>query len=256
MKTPRVTRRLIGVGVGPGDPELVTLKAARVLGEADAILVPATEASAESPDGAGRAERLVLAACPDVAPAIRRVPFRMADRRGVTDARREAWEASAAAALAAYDDGARTVAFATVGDPSVYSTFSYLAAHVLAARPDVAVEVVPGITAMQALAAAERTPLVEGGEILALVPMTAGTSRYAEALRVADTVVAYKAGRSLPQVRAVLREAGREGDTVLGENVGLADERRVRVADLPDVAAPYFATLLTTPRRDTIGGAL
>ena len=257
-------RRLVGVGVGPGDPDLVTVKAVRALASADVILVPETERSRSGgPDGgggAGRAERIVLACCPEAAGAVRRVPFSMADARGVTQRRREAWETSAAAALSAYDEGARTVVLATVGDPSVYSTFSYLAATVTRERPDVAVEVIPGITAMQALAAASRTPLVEGTEVLALVPVTAGLTALDDALTSADTVVAYKSGRHMPQVVRRLRDAGRAATTVVGTDVSLPQEQLTWLGELGEEgeghAAPYFCTVLSAPVRDAIGGRL
>ena len=242
---------LVGVGMGPGDPELITLKAIRTLAAADAILVPATESSA---DEAGRAERLVLATCPEIAARIRRVPFSMAQRRGVGTKRRESWEAAAQSAQAEFEAGATTVAFATVGDPSVYSTFSYLAAHMLERRPGVAVEVIPGITAMQALAAASLTPLVEGQESLALVPVTAGLDAFAAALDTLDTVVAYKGGRHLAALLELVTARGRDG--VLGENVGLPTQRLTPLSQVDADAAPYFSTVLVAPRRTTPGGRL
>jgi precorrin-2/cobalt-factor-2 C20-methyltransferase len=242
---------LVGVGVGPGDPELITMKAVRVLDDADVILVPSTEASA---DDAGRAERLVLAACPSAEAKLRRIPFSMAQRRGVGTKRRKSWEASAQAAVEAFEDGARTVAFATVGDPSVYSTFSYLAAHVRAAVPDLEVVVVPGITAMQALAAASLTPLVEGTESLALVPVTAGLDGVAAALDVADTVVAYKGGRQLPELLELIRRHDRRG--VLGVNVGLPGQTLTPLDQVDGEAAPYFSTVLIAPARTQTGGRL
>ena len=238
--------RLIGIGVGPGDPELITVKAISALCAADVILVPATEASG---DGPGRAEQIVVAAAPEVAHAIVRVPFSMADRSGVTDRRREAWQTSADAALAAYARGARTVAFATVGDPSVYSTFSYLAAYVADRVADLEIEVVPGITAMQALAAESRTPLVEGTETLALVPVTAGLDVLGRVLDTVDTVVAYKGGRRMPEVAGQLRERGR--DAVVGVNVGLERQELFGLDRLEaDRKVGYFSTVIIPARRD------
>lgn len=242
---------LIGVGVGPGDPELITRKAVAVFERADVILVPSTEASG---DDAGRAEQIVLAACPDAAGKLCRVPFSMAQRRGVGTKRRQSWEASAQAAVDAFGAGAATVAFATVGDPSVYSTFSYLAAQVQAVVPDVDVSVVPGITAMQALAAASLTPLVEGRESLTLVPVTAGLDAVGAALDHADTVVAYKGGRQLPDLLDLVHDRGLDG--VLGVNVGLPGQTITPLSEVQAAGAPYFSTVLVAPRRTTTGGAL
>lgn len=245
------TPTLVGVGVGPGDPELITVKAVAVLQQADVILVPATEASA---DAAGRAEQIVLAACPQSEAKLRRIPFSMAQRRGVGRARTESWQASAQAAVDAFSAGATTVAFATVGDPSVYSTFSYLAAQVQAVMPGVDVSVVPGITAMQALAAASRTPLVEGTESLTLVPATAGLETVREALAHSDTVVAYKGGRQLADLLALVHDRGLDG--VLGVNVGLPGQTITPLSEVEAASAPYFSTVLVAPRRNTTGGAL
>lgn len=242
--------RLIGIGVGPGDPDLVTIKAVKALTEAAVVLVPSTEGSG---DGPGRAETIVVLSCPTAAPAIQRIPFSMADKKGVSGRRKQAWLDSAEAAINAFAAGAEVVAFATVGDPSVYSTFSYLAAHVVEQLPEVGVEVIPGITAMQALAASSRTPLVEGTETLALVPVTAGLETLERILDTVDTVVAYKGGRHLPEVIKLIQSKERDG--VLGVQIGLPDEELITLDDVADGRrAPYFSTLLAPARRDGAAG--
>jgi precorrin-2/cobalt-factor-2 C20-methyltransferase len=224
-----------------------------MLREAGTILVP-------EPDRAGspRAEATVLA---HLDPArrcrIRRVTFAMSETSGVTPRRAAAWEAAAEAVVAAFEAGQGPVVFATIGDPNVYSTFSYLARTVVARRPGTRVETVPGITAMQDLSSKAGVPLCEGSESLTLVPVTGGVAGFRAALRSADTVVAYKGGRRLPELLAVLSEEGRLADTVVGRELGLAGQLIVPADQLDtDRAAPYLTTILAAPRRPTTGGRL
>jgi precorrin-2/cobalt-factor-2 C20-methyltransferase len=293
---------LVGVGMGPGDPELVTVKAVRVLREADLVLVPVTGTGE-----LGRAEATVRAHVDH--DRIRRVVFALdgaADR-----ARREdAWDTAADAVLRAFGAGASVVAFATIGDPNVYSTFTYLAATVAgrfarvagqpggvpaagdpavgrpggpvrqpagdpaeersgdpAAAPGsgpsgpatwpagLTVRTVPGITAMQDLAARSGTVLCEGTETLALLPLTAGLERFSDALASYDTVVGYKSGRHLPEVLRAVRDAGRLDGAVHGASLGLTGED-IRPAAEVSGPAPYLSTLLIPGKRSGRGGKL
>ncbi|WP_052668015.1 precorrin-2 C(20)-methyltransferase [Nitriliruptor alkaliphilus] len=235
-----MTATLIGVGVGPGDPSLLTIAGRDALLAADAIVVPVAEVSTDGQPG--YAERVVRAHVPH-ATAITRVPFALEDPE-----RRASWVAAAERIVAALGtDG--TVAFATIGDPNVYSTFSQLVREVRALAPEVQIRTVPGITAMQDLASRSGTVLLEHDERLTLLPITAGTEHVAAALADSDTVVLYKGGRRLPEVRRVIAEAGRLGDAVFGARLGLPDET---VADaVPDAPAPYLSTVLIVPDRET-----
>ena len=238
---------LVGVGMGPGDPELVTVKAVRVLCEADLVLVPVMALGEQ-----GRAEATVRAHVGH--DRITQVVFAL--NEGGNPARREAaWDLAADTAVAAFGDGARLVAFATIGDPNVYSTFTYLVATV---RPQVAgltVMTVPGITAMQDLAARSGTVLCEGRETLALLPLTAGVGPFRTALASFDTVVGYKSGSHLPEVLAAVRDAGRLDDAVHGASLGLPGED-VRPAAEVTGPVPYLSTLLVPGRRPLRGGKL
>ncbi|KWX00402.1 precorrin-2 C(20)-methyltransferase [Carbonactinospora thermoautotrophica] len=241
--------RLVGIGVGPGDPELVTVKAVRRLREADVVLVPVLAL-----DEPGRAEATVRAHVD--AARIKRVVFALNDRGGITPRRAAAWDAAARAVAGEFAAGARTVAFATIGDPNVYSTFTYLAQTVRELVPGVEIETVPGITAMQDLAARSGTVLVEGAESLALMPLTGGVARFRDALDRYDTVVAYKFGGVAEEVLAALRETGRLDDAVYGARLGLAGEDVRPARDLGGEPLPYLSTLIAPGRRTTRGGKL
>jgi precorrin-2/cobalt-factor-2 C20-methyltransferase len=265
---------LYGVGVGPGDPELVTIKAVRVLTEADLVMVPVMAGAAAAE--LGRAEATVRA---HIDPErIRRVPFALNDRGGVTPGRRAAWDAAAREAAAYFAAGARNVAFATIGDPNLYSTFSYLAQTVREVVPDVTIRTVPGITAMQDLAARSGTVLAEGAESLALLPLgpggagakTPGPNRpgpfevLADAVSRYDTVVAYKLGGAagtgaerIADLLAVLEKSGRLGDCVYGARVGLPGEDIRPASELAGtMAVPYLSTLIAPGRRGGTGSKL
>ena len=229
--------RLVGVGVGPGDPELVTVKGVRALREADLVLVPVM-----TPTEEGRAESVVRV----YTDRLERVVFALNDRGGVTERRTNAWDAAAARVRAAFAEGATTVAFATIGDPNVYSTFTYLAQT---ARESGAVtETVPGITAMQDLAARSGTVLTEGAESLRLMSLTGGVRPFAEALPTGDTVVAYKFGQVATDVLTALKDTDRLDDAVYGARLGLPGER-IGPATQIEGPVPYLATLIVPARR-------
>lgn len=240
-------KQLVGVGVGPGDPGLVTVKAVAVLQGADLVLLPTMDVGA-----VGRAERTVRAHVDH--DRLQRLHFALNERED--RARREAaWDAAGETVATAFDGTADTIAFATIGDPNVYSTFSYLAATVRRLVPDLEVSTVPGITAMQELAATSGVPLVEGDETLTLYPLTAGLAGYREALRRSDTVVAYKCGRHLPRVVDVLRDEGRLAGAVVGADLGLPGQSVLPAADV-DTELPYLSTVLAAPGARTRGGRL
>ncbi|WP_406098260.1 precorrin-2 C(20)-methyltransferase [Streptomyces sp. NBC_01013] len=239
---------LVGVGVGPGDPELVTVKGVNALRDAAVVVVPVMDTGEQ-----GRAEATVLHYVGSE--KIVRVVFALNER---TDrARREAaWDA-AGARVAELLRTHGSVAFATIGDPNVYSTFTYLAHTIGELLPGTAVVTVPGITAMQDLAARSGAVLTEGTEPLTLVPVTAGASVLREALKGPGTVVAYKFGRLAEEVATALRETGRTEDAVWGSALGLPEESIRPAAELADGPLPYLSTLIApAPRGGGRGGKL
>ncbi|MFD8689359.1 precorrin-2 C(20)-methyltransferase [Streptomyces sp. NPDC059651] len=232
---------LVGVGVGPGDPELVTVKGVNALRDAAVVVVPVMDTGER-----GRAEATVLHYVG--AEKVVRVVFALNER---TDrARREAaWDA-AGARVAELLRTHGSVAFATIGDPNVYSTFTYLAHTIGELLPGTDVVTVPGITAMQDLAARSGAVLTEGTEPLTLVPVTAGAAVLREALKGPGTVVAYKFGRLAEEVATALRETGRTEDAVWGSALGLPEESIRPAAELADGPLPYLSTLIAPAPRD------
>jgi precorrin-2/cobalt-factor-2 C20-methyltransferase len=226
------------VGVGPGDPELVTLKAVRVLREAGRVFVPVLDDSADEP---GRAEATVSVHAGHE--RIERLVFSLDSAE-----RQRYWVAAGQRVAGWLRAGGGTAVFATIGDPNVYSTFSYLAAEVRASLPEVEVETVPGITAMQALSASAGVPLVEGLEPLVLLPLVRGVDGLSDALGLGGTVVAYKGGRHLREIGEVLKRAGRLEGALLGSHLGLDGEEVAALSDV-DSAAPYLSAVMIPARR-------
>jgi precorrin-2/cobalt-factor-2 C20-methyltransferase len=231
---PPVPGRLVGVGVGPGAADLLTVRALRALRRATVVVAPCTDAAA-----VGRAEAIVREAAPDV--VVERLVFVMAPS---PDERASALDAAATRVLELLDAG-EEVAFITLGDPNVYSTFSSIAASVRAARPDASVETVPGVMAFQDLASRAHLVLTDEQQSLVLLPANGGDRALDDALDdAARTIVLYKGGRRLPDLAKRLDDRDRLDDAMLGELLGMPGERIAPVADVADRPASYLSAVI------------
>ncbi|HEV8043857.1 MAG TPA: precorrin-2 C(20)-methyltransferase [Rubrobacter sp.] len=235
--------KLTGVGVGPGDPELLTLKGLRILQEAGEVFVPVGDTGEP-----GRAESVVRAHLGEASGQVRRLLFALSDD---PEARARNWSNAAREVAEALRRGTNC-AFATIGDPNFYSTFTYLMRVVREIVPEVEVDTVPGITAMQDLASRSGTVLALGDEKLALLPFTAGKPVLRSALEGFETVVCYKGGARLGEVLEVAEETGRLGDATYGSRLGMKGEEVIRGAEMLGREGTYLSTMIFT-RGDKAG---
>ncbi len=204
----RKNGKLYGVGVGPGDPELLTLKAARILRQADVIAAP--------DKGAGEQTALnIVKELVEGKPVLPCVTPMVRDR-----AMLDACHDTIADQLCALLDEGKTVAFITLGDPTVYSTYLYIHKRVQARGYDV--ELIPGVPSFCAVAARLNRALCEGSERLLIVPASHDAS---DCLDIPANKVFMKAGKGIPQLKRQLAEHGLLEQAAMVENCGMAGER-------------------------------
>lgn len=243
-----MTAELVGIGVGPGDPELLTVAAVRTFEAAGRVFVPVM-----GPDVPGRAEAVVRAHLTH--DRLERLVFALNDDvSGCQQRRRDCWDAAAARVVAYLREHGGTAAFATLGDPGVYSTFGYLAGTVRELLPQVQIRTIPGITAMQAAAGAAGLTLVEGAESLTLLPLLRDLGALDAALAGGGTVVGYKGGRRLAAIRERVAAAGALERAWCAEHLGTPDERITPLAGTE--SASYLSTVVILPPRSGRGAQL
>lgn len=229
-----MTGRVYGLGVGPGDPELITLKALRLLRAAPVVAYPAPE---EGPSFArGIVARWLVPSQIEIAI---RMPMESArfPAQAVYDC--------AATEIAAHLAAERDVAVLCQGDPFFYGSFMYLFDR-LAER--FAVTVIPGVSSLTACAAAAGWPLAARDDTLIVLPATLGEAELAQRLASADAAIIIKLGRHFAKVRGVLDRLGLSGQARFVERATLAAERVLPLAQVRAEAVPYFSMILVHRR--------
>ncbi|MDA0265015.1 MAG: precorrin-2 C(20)-methyltransferase [Chloroflexi bacterium] len=225
---------LYGIGVGPGDPELITLKALKALQKVPVICVP---------QAANRSDSYALTIVKDyVTPEqeILRAPFPTDDADGAAQVWREASELVVERLMKGQD-----VAFLTEGDPMLFSTFSYVLDGVREMCPDAPIQIIPGISSVMAAAASSGTPLVTHGQRLAILPAAYGLDDLSRTTSHFDTVVLMKVSSSMIKAVAELEELGLTGQSTYVRRVSTDREKVIR--DVTSITAEdldYFSLLI------------
>ncbi|MGW4848525.1 precorrin-2 C(20)-methyltransferase [Nocardia brasiliensis] len=246
-ETTNTPGKLWGVGLGPGDPELVTVKAARVIAAADVIAFHSARH--------GRSISRAIAA-----PYLRAdqleehlvypVTTETTDHPGGYQGAIDEFYEQSAQRLATHLAAGRSVALLAAGDPLFYSSYMHMHRR-LADRFEA--EIIPGITSVSAASAALGTPLVEGEQVLTVLPGTMGVDELTRRLRDTEAAAIMKLGRTYPGVRQALSNSGRLDDAYYVERASSTRQRVLRAADVDDADVPYFAiTVVPGPTPATI----
>jgi len=226
---------LYGVGVGPGDPELLTRKALRILQQVPVICTPQSENSADS-----YALEIVSEFLDRSKQEILRLTFPTDDAEGAAGVWRRGAETIAEKLLAGQD-----VAFITEGDPMLYSTFAYVLEGIQSSHPSIPVEIVPGVSSVMAAAASAAIPLVTHGQRLAILPAVYGIDDLREAIASYDTIVLMKVNRTLLQALANLETLGLAGRGIYVRRASTTSERVVTdLSQLTEEDLDYFSLLI------------
>ncbi|WP_137872484.1 precorrin-3B C(17)-methyltransferase [Rhodococcus sp. Q] len=227
--------KLWGIGLGPGDPELVTVKAARIIGDADVVAFHSARH--------GRSISRAVAA-----PYMREgqieehlvypVTTETVDHPGGYQGAIDDFYAEASETLAAHLAAGRTVALLAAGDPLFYSSYMHMHKR-LCDRFEA--EVIPGVTSISAASAALGVPLVERDEVLTILPGTLPADELTRRLRATDSAAILKLGRTFPAVRKALEDSGRLAEASYVERASSDRQRVLRAADVDESQVPYFS---------------
>ncbi|MEU9980506.1 precorrin-2 C(20)-methyltransferase [Streptomyces sp. NPDC050856] len=236
--------KLYGVGLGPGDPSLMTVRAVEVIASADVVAYHSARHGRSIARSIAAAhiredhieERLMY-------PLTVETTDHPGGYRGALD---DFYE-EASARLAAHLDAGRTVAVLAEGDPLFYGSYQHMHKR-LAHRYDT--EVIPGVTSVSASAARLGKPLCEAEEVLTIIPGTLPEEELTARLAATDSAVVMKLGRTFPAVRRALESAGRLADAHYVERATMAGERTAALADVDPESVPYFSVAVLPSRID------
>lgn len=232
-----MTGKLYGVGTGPGDPELLTLKAVRAIERADVVAFFAKQGNASN------ARRIVADLVTNQVeeelgyPVTTEIDRHHDDYKSAT----AGFYVAAASRVSAHLDAGRSVAVLSEGDPLFYGSYMHIHVRLAHLYPT---EVIPGITAMSGCWSAAGLPLVQGDDILSVLPGTLDERALQSRLTGTDGAVIMKVGRNLGKIRRALAAVGRLDSAVYVERGTMDNAQSLRLIDKPDDVAPYFSIVL------------
>jgi precorrin-2/cobalt-factor-2 C20-methyltransferase len=235
---------LYGIGVGPGDPDLIPLKAVKILKHVAVIFAASSTKNVHS-----QAVNIARPHIPETS-QVHLLSFPMTKDRAEKEA---SWQPHAKAIIAELEKG-HDVAFLTLGDSMTYATYGYILKYVLVLAPDAPVVTVPGITAYQAAAARVNRPLVEGEESLLILSGVEGGQRLRDFSKTVDNVVFMKAYRNTGDICDVLEERHMLDHSVAVANCGLADEAVIEDLTTLEKRRLGYWTLILAKKSTVHGG--
>lgn len=233
-----MTGTVYGIGVGPGDPELLTIKAVKAIEKADIIIAPKTEKKEGSValDIAKPYLKKDVRIVYQVFPMVKR----FAEDTG-------AWEKNKQEILGFLREG-KNVAFLTLGDAMFFSTYIYV--FRLLEKEGVPIETVPGIPAFIAIGSHLGWPIVEGDDILSIIPSTADEEKIKKVMAVSDNIVLMKVYKNFPEIVKLLEENDMLESSVMVSRCGLPDEERIDdIRARKDQPVNYLSTILARRKK-------
>jgi precorrin-2/cobalt-factor-2 C20-methyltransferase len=241
MTTQKKKGKLSIIGIGPGDPELMTVKAVRALEKADVIITP------KARKGGNSTALHIASGLVDLSSKkVQQLHFPMHKVRLGEQHKDEevqaAWQHAAETILSYLDQGLE-VAFPTLGDPALYSTGFYVRHTLKSIRPEATVVIIPGITAMASCSATAGLPIGLGDDLVTIVPAAFEDDRLRQILITADSIVLMKVHRVMPRIISLLEELNLIDKAILFERCGQEGEQiytDIREAETPH----YFSTIL------------
>nr|WP_319516694.1 precorrin-2 C(20)-methyltransferase [uncultured Cohaesibacter sp.] len=221
---------LYGVGVGPGDPDLITLKAARLISNAATIAYPAPEGGESFARDIAKAH--IAEGTKEISIAVPMRPERKAAQ--------DAYDVGAVEVRAQLEAG-NDVVFLCEGDPFFYGTFMYLYDRLAG---DFATDIIPGVTSIVACACRLKQPLVSRNDVLTVLAGPMSDEELEARLKLGGSFAIMKVGRHLPRLRALLEKLDLMKRAGYVERATLANEKAIPLAELEDATAPYFSMIL------------